>query len=106
MGGAATESLARGSQVQVRETEKGERDRGERWWVGMVAAGGAGLNINPRGRPGHAPVLVRFHLNSRNHAAAVARSSVPAKNEKPRVQAKRKSRIESRTRGDGAGRWR
>lgn len=35
----------------------------------MVAAGGAGLNINPRGRPGRAPVLVRFRLNSRNHAA-------------------------------------
>lgn len=35
----------------------------------MVAAGGAGLNINPRGRPGHTPVLVRFRFNSRNHAA-------------------------------------
>lgn len=41
----------------------------------MVAAGGAGLNINPRGRPGRAPVLVRLRLNSRNHAV----SSVPRK---------------------------
>lgn len=40
----------------------------------MVAADGAGLNINPRGRPGRAPVLVRFRLNSRNHAAVVARA--------------------------------
>lgn len=50
----------------------------------MVAAGGAGLNINPRGRPGRASVLVWSRLNSRNHAAVVARSSqtVPAKNEK------------------------
>lgn len=41
----------------------------------MVAAGGAGLNINPRGRPGRAPALVRLRLNSRNHAA-IARAVV------------------------------
>lgn len=41
----------------------------------MVAAGGAGLNINPRGRPGRATVLVWFRLNPRNHAAVVACSS-------------------------------
>lgn len=40
----------------------------------MVAAGGAGLNINPRGRPGRAPGLVLFRLNSRNHAVDDARS--------------------------------
>jgi len=58
------------------------RDQGEEG-IGMVAAGGAGLNINPRGRPGRATVLVWFCLNSRNHAAVVACSSrtVPAKNE-------------------------
>lgn len=77
-----TESLASSRKPSPRETEKRERDRGEER-VGMVAAGGAGLNINPRGRPGRAPVLVQFRLNSRNHAAVVARSSrtVPAKNE-------------------------
>lgn len=44
----------------------------------MVAAGGAGLNINPRGRPGRAPVLVRLRLNSRNHAV-VCRAEKRAK---------------------------
>lgn len=51
--------------------------------VGMVAAGGAGLNINPRGRPGRAPVLVRLRLNPRNHA--VGRPSPRALRESCRV---------------------
>lgn len=95
MGGAATESLASSRKPSPRETEKGTEGRKE--GVGMVAAGGAGLNINPRGRPGHAPVLVRFHLNSRNHAAVVARLSqtVPAKTEKRACE-----RTKSRPRGE------
>lgn len=71
----------------------------------MVAAGGAGLNINPRGRPGRASVLVWSRLNSRNHAAVVARSSqtVPAKNEK-RARVRTKGSSERRTKGDATGR--
>lgn len=80
-----TESPVSSRKPSPRETEKGERDWRGQEGVGMVAAGGAGLNINPRGRPGRTPVLVRFRFNSRNHAAnVVARSSqtVPAKDEK------------------------
>lgn len=83
-----TESLASSRKPSQTERQRKERERGteeSRRGVGMVAAGDAGLNINPRGRPGRAPVLVWFRLNSRNHAAnVVARSSqtVPAKNEK------------------------
>lgn len=58
----------------------------------MVAAGGAGLNINPRGRPGRAPVLVWFCLNSRNHAVASSSSSrrVAREKRKPRVRTNRR----------------
>lgn len=49
------------------------RRKGGGGW-GAVAASGAGLNINPRGRPGRAPGLVLFRLNSRNHAVDDARS--------------------------------
>lgn len=106
MGGAATESLAGSRKPSPRETEEGVREKGGRQeGVGMVAAGGAGLNINPRGRPGHAP-LVRFHLNSRNHAAAVARLSANSarENRKTRVRAKNRRLTERRTKGDGSGR--
>lgn len=73
----------------------------------MVAAGGAGLNINPRGCPGHAPVLVRFRLNSRNHAAVVARSSqtVPAKDEKRACESGRRADREEDEEVTGTGRW-
>lgn len=73
MGGAATESLANSGKLSPKRGREREREKrggpeGRRG-LGMVAAGGAGLNINPRDRPGRASVLVRFRLNSRNHAA-------------------------------------
>lgn len=63
-GGGVADS---GEAKSKRDSERGDPRR-----VGgrerTVAAGGAGLNINPRGRPGRAPVLVRLGLNPRNHA--------------------------------------
>jgi len=90
VGGTATESplasLEEAKSKRDRERRGRERGGGEEG-VGMVAAGGAGLNINPRGRPGRAPVLVRFCLNSRNHAAVVARSVASSAREKRKIRA-------------------
>lgn len=74
MGGA---TAVRGKKLRPRETTRGGPTEG---WEGgreveMVGDGGAGLNINPRGRPGRAPVLVRLRLNPRNHADRPTSSS-------------------------------
>lgn len=76
-GWRVTESLAGSGEAKPeRNKERREGPGGRREEAGGKGVGtvGAGLNINPRGRPGRAPGLVLFRLNSRNHAVDGARS--------------------------------